>query len=129
MTSLCLIIVIISPHHTNYSFSTIENFMFDKLKNKWGVSGIRLFLILCTFAIGGSLSGRAAHKLLDLLDLDPFVLKAIVYLVLVTIIWPLSVLLVSIPFGQFSFFRKYLAKMGRKMFSRKNSNTRYSIAP
>jgi len=104
--------------------------MFSKLKNKWGVSGIRLFLILCTFAIGGSASGRIAHKLLDLMNIDPFVLKAVVYLLLVTVFWPLSVLLVSIPFGQFNFFRKYLAKLGRKMFSRKNnnSNERYSVA-
>lgn len=103
--------------------------MFNKLKNKWGVNGFRLFLILCTFAIGGSLSGRVAHKLLDLMNIDPVALKVIVYILLVTIFWPLSVLLVSIPFGQFGFFRKYLSKLGRKMFSRKNSNTRYSVAP
>lgn len=103
--------------------------MFDKLKNKWGVSGGRLFLILCTFAIGGSVSGRVAHKLLDLMNLDPMVLKVIVYLLIVTILWPLSVLLVSIPFGQFNFFRRYLAKLGKKIFSRKRNNVNYSIAP
>lgn len=64
------------------------------------------------------------------MNIDLFILKALVYLLLVTAFWPLCVLLVSIPFGQFNFFRKYLAKLGRKMFSRKNnsSNERYSIA-
>ena len=97
--------------------------MFDKLKNKWGVNGFRLFLILCTFAIGGSLSGRAAHYLLNALDINNGVVNVVVYILLVTILWPVSVLLVSVLFGQFGFFRKYLVKLGRKMFSRKSSNT------
>lgn len=42
-------------------------------------------------------------------------LWAVIYILLMTIIWPLAVLLVSIPFGQFSFFRKYIRKIGVKM--------------
>ena len=104
--------------------------MFQKLKNKWGVSGIRLLLILCTFSIGGSLSGWAGRKLLNLMELEHGVLWVIAYILLVTILWPMAVLLVSIPFGQFPFFKKYIARLGRKIFSRKsNRNTRFAIAP
>ncbi len=38
-----------------------------------------------------------------------------VYIIVVTLLWPLAVLLVSIPFGQFRFFIGYLKKMGRRM--------------
>ena len=103
--------------------------MFKKLRDKWGVSAGRVFLILCTFAIGGSLSGRAAHKLLNLAAIDNTVLWILAYLLMVTILWPISVLLVSIPFGQFPFFKKYLARMGRRIVSRKgDNNARFPVA-
>ena len=103
--------------------------MFNRLKDKWGVSAGRVLLILCTFAIGGSLSGRAAHKLLDYAQIDNTVLWIAAYLLIVTILWPLCVLLVSIPFGQFAFFKKYLAKMGRRIVSRKgDNNARFPVA-
>jgi hypothetical protein len=95
--------------------------MFDKLKNKWGVNGVRVLLILCTFAIGGSLSGRVAHYFLELLEVENMAVKVIVYLLLVTILWPISVLLVSLLFGQFNFFRKYLSRIGKRMFGSKNN--------
>jgi hypothetical protein len=34
---------------------------------------------------------------------------------LVTALWPLMVLAISIPFGQFRFFRSYIKKLGEKM--------------
>ncbi len=93
--------------------------MLEKIQRRWGVSGPRLLLILCTFAIGGSLSGYAARQALRLLEIDTTVLRIVVYLVLVTLIWPLSVLLVSIPFGQFRFFRNYLARIGSRIAGRR----------
>jgi hypothetical protein len=36
--------------------------MFEKLRQKWKVNVLQLVLILCTFAIGGSLTGYAAKK-------------------------------------------------------------------
>jgi formyltetrahydrofolate-dependent phosphoribosylglycinamide formyltransferase len=42
-------------------------------------------------------------------------LWAVIYILLVTLIWPLAVLLISIPFGQFTFFSNYLRKIGRRM--------------
>ncbi len=93
--------------------------MFKKLQDKWGASAGRVVLILCTFAIGGTISGRAAHKLLDLATLDGGVLWVLAYLLLVTVLWPFTVLLVSIPLGQARFFWKYLGRIRRRMFPRK----------
>jgi hypothetical protein len=89
--------------------------MFDKLKTKWKVSGLQLCLIIATFAIGGSLTGFTGKKIMNLLAIQQDWLWAIIYIVLVTILWPLAVLLVSIPFGQFAFFIKYIKKIGAKM--------------
>ncbi len=89
--------------------------MFDKLKQKWKVSGLQLLLILCTFAIGGSLTGFAGKKIMNLLALDQDWIWAIIYFILITLIWPVAVLLVSIPFGQYRFFKIYIRKIGIKM--------------
>lgn len=89
--------------------------MFNRLQQKWKVSAGRVGLILCTFAIGGSLTGYAGRKLMDLFDIETRWLWVIVYILVVTVLWPLAVLLVSIPFGQFRFFTAYLKKMGARM--------------
>ena len=89
--------------------------MFDKLRQKWKVSPLQLTLILCTFAIGGSLTGFVAKKIMNLLSIDADWLWAIVYIILVTVIWPMMVLVISIPFGQFRFFSNYTRKLGEKL--------------
>jgi len=89
--------------------------MFERLQKKWKVSGPQLALILCTFAIGGSLTGFAGKKIMNLASIQQDWLWAIVYILLITVIWPLAVLLISIPFGQFPFFIKYIRKIGAKM--------------
>ena len=89
--------------------------MFEKLRKKWKVNVLQLVLILCTFAIGGSLTGYAAKKIMNLLPIEADWLWAIIYIVLVTIIWPAMVLLISIPFGQFRFFSNYTRKLGEKI--------------
>lgn len=85
--------------------------MFNKLQAKWKVSGWQLLLILSTFAIGGSLTGYAGRKVLDLIDLERGVPYYFLYVALVTLLWPLAVLLVSIPLGQFNFFRNYIKRI------------------
>ncbi len=87
--------------------------MFGGLQRKWKVNGLQLLLIISTFAIGGSLS--LAKKLMNVLDIDPTWLWIVIYIVFVTIIWPLAVLVVSIPFGQFPFFIRYIKKIGAKI--------------
>ena len=89
--------------------------MFSRLQEKWKVSGLRLVLILCTFAIGGSATGWVGKKIMNLLAIEQDWLRAVVYIVLMTVLWPLMVLLISIPFGQFNFFRNYIRKLGDKL--------------
>jgi phosphoribosylglycinamide formyltransferase 1 len=96
--------------------------MFEKLRQKWKVGALQLALIISTFAIGGSLTGFAGKKIMNLLHIQQDWLWAIIYILLVTLIWPLMVLLVSIPFGQFRFFIGYVRRLGEKVgVVRKNS--------
>ena len=89
--------------------------MIKRLKEKWKVSGSRLLLILVTFATGGSLTGLIGKKLMSFTGLEnPFIYFP-VYIVLITFIWPIMVILVSIPMGQFNFFKAYLINMGKRM--------------
>ena len=89
--------------------------MFEKLREKWKVGVLQLILILFTFAIGGSLTGFVAKKIMNKLLIEADWLWAIVYILLITIIWPLMVLIISVPFGQFRFFSTYTRKLGQKM--------------
>jgi formyltetrahydrofolate-dependent phosphoribosylglycinamide formyltransferase len=89
--------------------------MFERLQQKWKVNGWRLLLILVTFALGGSLCGYLGRKFLGLFDIESNIVRIPLYIVLVTILWPFCVILISIPLGQFGFFRNYLKKMGRRM--------------
>ena len=89
--------------------------MFEKLRQKWKVNVMQLVLILCTFAIGGSLTGYVAKKIMNILPIESDWLWAIIYIVLVTIIWPAMVLIISLPFGQFRFFYNYVRKLGQKL--------------
>lgn len=89
--------------------------MLDKLKKKWNVTGVQLVLILCTFAIGGSLDGYISRRIMTLIPLEKSVLWWVVYIIILTLLWPLCVLLISIFFGQFRFFKNYLARVGRRM--------------
>ncbi len=92
----------------------------NKLQTKWQVKNIlQVVLILCTFAIGGSLCAFLGRKVMPLFTIENKAVWTIVYILIVTILWPLCVLAISIPFGQFSFFVKYLSKMGRRMVGKK----------
>lgn len=95
--------------------------MFEKLRQRWGVNGVNLFLIICTFALGGSLCGLAGRRLLGLTGMDKGVLWVVLYILLITLLWPLCVLLISIPLGQFGFFRRYLARIGKRFTGKKGN--------
>jgi hypothetical protein len=98
------------------NFVTIngEN-MFERLQEKWGVGPVRIILILVTFALGGSLTGYLAKKLIAAFDIDSIYLYIPVYILLVTVLWPLMVILVSLPLGQFFFFRSYIRRIANKI--------------
>jgi len=95
--------------------------MFSNLQKKWKVRGWQLLLILIVFALGGSLTGYIGKKLMSVFEIEILVLYLIIYILIVTLIWPFAVLLVSIPFGQFAFFRRYIAGMGTRLFTRKKN--------
>lgn len=101
--------------------------MFERLQQKWKVNGWRLLLILITFATGGSLCGYLGRLLLNQLSVNQPVVRIILYIVLVTILWPFCVLLISIPTGQFFFFRSYLKKMGERIAGKNKTSDKFTM--
>ncbi len=89
--------------------------MLKKLKQHWNVNGLNLVLIIATFAIGGSLCGWAGRKILLFSGMEKGLAWLFLYIILITLLWPLCVLIVSIPLGQFSFFKKYILKIWDKV--------------
>ena len=92
--------------------------MLDKLKQRWKVNDINLVLVICTFALGGSLCGYLGRRLLALTSLEKGIGWVLVYIAVITLLWPVCVLILSIPLGQFSFFKNYLSKVWGKMSGR-----------
>ncbi|MES1221459.1 MAG: phosphoribosylglycinamide formyltransferase [Bacteroidota bacterium] len=101
--------------HTFKVWHTCDSKMFNRLQNKWKVNGLQLGLILCTFAIGGSLTGFAGRKLMNLFNIEKGWLWILIYIILICLIWPLAVLLISFFFGQYRFFSKYIRRIGARM--------------
>ena len=103
----------------------------SKLQAKWGVGSGQFWLIILTFALGGSLSGRLGGFLMKLMKIDENWAVWLIYPLLLTILWPFSVLFVSLFTGQFRFFKGYLVRVGAKLFGGSISNipTTNSNAP
>ena len=89
--------------------------MFGKLKEKWKVGWLQFILIFCTFALGGSSCAKLASWLLSFVLTEKSWVYWIIYLPLVTLLWPICVLVISIPLGQFKFFSNYLKRMWSKI--------------
>jgi hypothetical protein len=97
--------------------------MFEKLQKRWQVNGKQLFLILCVFAITGTTTAYISRQITTWLEIEKYsgmfwLLKIIVLIFGYQII----ILLVSIPFGQFSFFWNYEKKILRRMGLLKKEN-------
>jgi formyltetrahydrofolate-dependent phosphoribosylglycinamide formyltransferase len=90
----------------------------NKLRAKWGLGPVQFWLVILTFALGGSLSGRICTKILDLIILERNWAFWLIYPLFLTILWPFSVLFASFFTGQFSFFKGYLTRVGGKLFGR-----------
>jgi hypothetical protein len=97
--------------------------MLQKLKHRWGVNNLNLILIICTFAIGGSLCGKTGAKLLGLAGIDKDIWWWLSYIIIVTLLWPFFVMAISIPLGQYKFFKQYLLKVWRRMSGSHHPNT------
>ena len=98
--------------------------MFKKLQQKWGVNGLNMALIITTFALGGSACARIAGQLLKLSSLEKNTIWWVVYILLVTILWPICVIVISFPLGQFKFFKNYLFRIWSKMSGKTVENDR-----
>lgn len=101
--------------------------MLKKLQENWKVDGKNLILILISFAIGGSVCARLGEKIIALFQLEKSFLWYFLYLIIVTILWPICVIVISIPFGQFVFFRSYVKNIFDKLLGGKHSTTNISI--
>ncbi len=99
----------------------------NKLQAKWGVGPAKFWLIILTFALGGSLSGRLCSYLLKLVFLEKNLVFWLIYPLFLTILWPFSVIFVSFFTGQFSFFKGYLGRVGVKLFGR--ASAKVEVAP
>lgn len=97
--------------------------MLENLKKRWKVDTLSMVLIICTFALGGSLCGYLGRKLLVWSGLEKGTVWVIVYIILISLLWPLCVLLISIPLGQFRFFRSYLVKIGKRFWGKRAPST------
>jgi phosphoribosylglycinamide formyltransferase 1 len=89
--------------------------MFERLQTKWKVNSVQLFLVLSVFAIAGSATGYLGKLFMNWFSIDRGWLWTVVYIIIITLIWPLMVIIVSIPFGQLPFFTRYLQRMGTRM--------------
>lgn len=101
--------------------------MLNRLQKKWKVGPVRLLLIIMVFALGGSATGYLGRRLMPVFGIDSPWLYIPVYIIVITLLWPLMVVVVSIPFGQFAFFRSYIKKLGRRL-SGKKARGPYHIA-
>jgi len=97
--------------------------MFEKLKQRWKVSGAQLFLIMCVFAITGTATAYLTRQITTWLGLD--VLSPWYWVLKITVLvfgYQVLILLISIPFGQFRFFWNYEKKILRwfgRLFGRR----------
>jgi formyltetrahydrofolate-dependent phosphoribosylglycinamide formyltransferase len=92
--------------------------MFKKLQEKWKVGGLQLFLILCTFAVTGSLTAFISERITNWVGFDEntlFAWKILLRLSILIFGYQFIILAVSFFFGQFSFFWNYEKKILRKM--------------
>ena len=88
---------------------------FKRLQEKWKLGTGQFWLVILTFALGGSLSGRLCSFLLKLVFLEKNWAFWLVYPLFLTILWPFSVIFVSFFTGQFTFFKGYLTRVGSRL--------------
>lgn len=92
--------------------------MFEKLKQRWKVNSVDLFLILCVFAITGTSTAYISKVVTGWVGLtpeSPLWQRAGLRGMVLIFGYQAILLLVSIPFGQFSFFWNYEKKILRRM--------------
>ena len=96
--------------------------MFGKLGKKWKISGLKLALVISTFAIGGCLCGIIGKKVMVMLHISSPWLWGAVYIIMVSVLWPACILTVSIVLGQFSFFKAFLHHLLQNIIKRNKND-------
>ena len=86
-----------------------------RLQEKWKLGTGQFWLVILTFALGGSLSGMLCSFLLKLVFLEKNWAFWLIYPLFLTILWPFSVIFVSLFTGQFRFFKGYLGRVGSRL--------------
>lgn len=92
--------------------------MFEKLKKRWKVNSVDLFLILCVFAITGTTTAYISKVITGWVGLtpeSPLWQRASLRGIVLIFGYQVILLLVSVPFGQFPFFWNYEKKILRRM--------------
>lgn len=93
-----------------------------RLKHKWGiVNNFQFILILVTFALAGSSLIYLRPLLFRLFGIDPawpFLLKAFLYLLIITPTHFVMLNIFAIPLGQSKFIWKFTVKLLSKMTPR-----------
>ncbi|MEO6135961.1 MAG: DUF6787 family protein, partial [Ginsengibacter sp.] len=109
--------------------------MLKKLKQHWAVSTNELILILCTFAVTGTLTAWLSKKVTEWLSIDPYGFAWWAAKIIVLIFgYQVIILIVGFCFGMFSFFWRYekkiLSRFGviKKQSGDANDNNKISIA-
>jgi TctA family transporter len=101
--------------------------MFEKLKAKWKVNGTQFFLIMCTFAVTGTLTAYISRYIttwVGFTDQTFWVLKFLLRLVVLVFGYQVIILIVSFFFGQFPFFWAYEKKILRWLFGTKSQKSK-----
>lgn len=92
--------------------------MLNKLKQRWKVNSVDLFLILCVFAITGTTTAYISKVVTSWVGLtpeSPLWQRASLRGLVLIFGYQVILLLVSIPFKQFPFFWNYEKKILRRM--------------
>lgn len=92
--------------------------MLENLKQRWKVGGVQLILILCVFAITGTLTAYISRYVTGWVGLTPesaLWKRALLRGAVLIFGYQVIILLVSIPFGQFRFFWNYEKKILKRL--------------
>ena len=92
--------------------------MFENLQKKWKVSPSQLFLILCTFAVTGTLTAYISRSITSWIGFDENTLllwKILLRLTVLIFGYQVIILIVAFFFGQFPFFWNYEKKILHRM--------------
>jgi len=104
--------------------------MLEKLKKKWKVSNLDLFLIFCVFGITGSTTAYISKVITKWVGVagastwsSDWWIGISLRIGMLIFGYQIIILIVSLPFGQFKFFWNYEKKILRKMgFLKKEEN-------